>query len=208
MEHINILKGNKACVSKVVKNQWLTSEITTMMDKIIKEKWFVCEAIYPKEVPGCEIFDYNGCKRLYHNKDRFFALEGEKLNSEAGKYCNLNADFLSAEKIIIQQRDEAAFDHWCNSDLFELTSLWPERQLVVVVNHKNRQLIAFAPIFVVCTPELHSTKDLEKCLAFMNEFSSYMNKMEKSFGKKNSQEVIPFLKNSYNLLLWLKNHCY
>ena len=89
-----------------------------------------------------------------------------------------------------------------------LTSLWPERQLVVVVNHKNRQLIAFAPIFVVCTPELHSTKDLEKCLAFMNEFSSYMNKMEKSFGKKNSQEVIPFLKNSYNLLLWLKNHGY
>lgn len=208
MEHIKILTGKKACVNKAVKNQWLTPEIIAMMDKIIKEKCFVREVIYPKEILGCEIFEYNGCMRLYNNKDRFFALDGERINSEAGKYCDLNADFFSAEKIVVQQRDDKAFDHLCNSDPFELTSLWPERQLVVVANHKNRQLIAFAPVFIVCTPDLHSTKDLEKCLDFINEFSSYMNKVEKNLDKKKYQEAISFLKNSYNLLLWLKNHCY
>lgn len=203
MKHVN----NSNCMNNTVKNQWLTPEIIAIMDKIIKEKWFIREVIYPKEVQGCEIFNYNGCNRLYHNADRFFALEGERLNSESGMYCNLNADFFSAERIIIQQRNDVAFDHR-QSDHFELNSLWPTRQLVVAANHKNKQLIAFAPIFVAYTEKSHSTNDLEKCFAFAKELSSYINRAEKELSKTKSKEAISFLKNSYNLLLWLKNHCY
>ena len=95
-----------------VKNRWMTPEVTAVTDKLCKEKWFVREVIYPKEVLGCEIFEYNGCMRLYHNKDRFFAMEGERLNTEAGKYCNLNVDFFSAERIDLQKPDNEAFDRW------------------------------------------------------------------------------------------------
>ena len=204
MEHVNILTGNETCVNKVVKNQWLTPEVIAMMDKIIKEKWFVREVIYPKEVPGCEIFDYNGCKRLYHNTDRFFALEGERLNSEAGKYCNLNTDFFSAERIIIQQRDDEAFDHWCNTDPFELTSLWPERQLVIATRRDTKQLVALAPVFEVCK----SSAEMKKSFEFEKEFLIYKNNLKRSLDKTKSSEALAFLNNSYNLLLWLKNHCY
>ena len=202
------MKQSIAENGKTAGNHWFTPEITAMMDNITKEKWFVREVIYPKEIKGCEIFDYNGCMRLYHNSARFFALDGEKLNSEAGKYCNLNVDFFSAEKIIIQQRDEAAFDHWCNSDPFELTSLWPERQLVIAARHDTKQLIAFAPVFVVCTPELHATVDMRKSFSFEKEFNIYRNRAEKSFGRETPSEPLSFLKNSYDLANWLRVHCY
>jgi hypothetical protein len=188
-------------------NCWFTSETMVMMDEIIKEKWFVREVIYPKDVIGCEIFEYNGCKRLYHGKDRFFAMEGEKLNTETGKYCNLNVDFSSAEKIVIQKRDDAAFDHW-QSDLFELTSLWKDRQLVIAINHKTDQLIAFAPIFVVNTPKFHTTPDMKNFHEFEHEFLHYWHNLEKSYAKTIPAETSAFFKNSYNLLLWLKSHCY
>ena len=206
----------KTCISatdkfqkdNAVSNLWFTPEITTMTNKIVKEKWFVREVIYPKEVKGCEIFDYYNCMRLYHNVDRFFALEGERLNSEAGKYCNLNVDFFSAERIIIQQRDEAAFDHWCNSEPFELTSLWPKRQLVIAARHDNRQLVAFAPIFAAYTPDFHFTGDMERSMEFEKEFLSYQKHVEKSLSKKIASESLSFLKNSHSLLVWLRNHCY
>lgn len=186
---------------------WFTPETMVMIDKIIKERWFVREVIYPKEVSGCEIFNYNGCKRLYHDKDRFFALEGEALNYQEGKYCNLNADFFSGEKIVIQQRDDAAFDHW-QSQPFELTSLWPGRQLVVVANHKTMELIAFSPVFMVCTPEFHVTRDMEKSFMYEKEFLTHWKHIEKDLGKAISPEMLSFLRNSHNLQLWLKNHCY
>lgn len=208
MEQIIDLKNDRIYAEKAAQNHWFTPEVTDMLNKIITEKRFVREVIYPKEVPGCEIFEYNGCMRLYHNKARFFALEGEKLNTEAGKYCNLNVDFFSAEKIIIQQRDDAAFDHWSSSDPFELTSLWPERQLVIAADHKDRRLIAFAPIFVVCTPEYHSTSDFGKFYKFSAEFEVYRHHTKKCLGEAISPETLSFLKNSYDLLIWLKNHCY
>ncbi len=194
--------------NNVIDGSWMTPDITAMMNKIVTEKWFVREVIYPKEVIGCEIFDYNGCMRLYHNTDRFFALENERLNSEAGKYCNLNVDFFSAEKIVVQQRDEEAFDHWCNSDPFELTSLWPDRQMVIAANHQTKQLMAFAPIFVAYTSDLCLSKDMEKSFEFEKEFTDYRKQTEKKHDEAISQETLSFLTNSYNLLLWLKNHCY
>ncbi len=202
------MKQSIAENGKTAGNHWFTPEITAMMDNIMKEKWFVREVIYPKEIKGCEIFDYNGCMRLYHNSARFFALDGERLNSEAGKYCNLNIDFFSAEKIIIQQRDEAAFDHWCNSAPFELTSLWPERQLVIAARHDTKQLIAFAPVFVVCTPEFHATEDMRRSINFEREFHLYRNRVKKNFGKETPSEPLSFLKNSYDLANWLRVHCY
>ena len=208
MKQTCIATNGRSRTGKAAQNLWFTPEITAMMDKIVNGKWFVREVIYPKEVKGCEIFDYNGCMRLYHNADRFFALDGERLNTEAGKYCNLNVDFFSAEKIIIQQRDEAAFDHWCNSDPFELTSLWPERQLVIAARHDTKQLIAFAPIFVAYTPEFHLTGDMRKSFNFELEFNIYRSRTEKRLGQETSSESLSFLKNSHSLLLWLKNHCY
>ena len=208
MKQTGVLTNGRSYTDKAAANLWLTPKITAMTDKIINGKWFVREIIYPQEVKGCEIFEYNGCMRLYHNADRFFSLEGERLNSEAGKYCNLNVDFFSAAKIIIQQRDEAAFDHWCNSDPFELTSLWPDRQLVIAASHDTKQLTAFAPIFTVYNHEFHPTKDMEKSYEFASEFEAYCKHMEKSSDKAMPSESLSFLKNSYNLLLWLKKHCY
>lgn len=205
---IQTTENGKNATTTAAPNNWFTPEITAMANKIATEKWFVREVIYPKEVPGCEIFEYNGCMRLYHNVDRFFALDGEHLNTQAGKYCNLNADFFSADKIMIQQRDEAAFDHWCNSDPFELTSLWPERQLVIAARHDTKQLIAFAPIFLAYTPEFHLTGDMRKSFNFELGFNIYRSRIEKRLGQENPSESLSFLKNSYNLLLWLKNHCY
>lgn len=208
MKQTCISTNDRSPKDKTVSNLWFTPEITAIMNKIAKEKWFVREVIYPQEVKGCEIFDYNGCMRLYHNVDRFFALEGERINVETGKYCNLNIDFFSAEKIIIQQRDEAAFDHWCNTDPFELTSLWPKRQLVIAARRDTKQLVAFAPIFVAYTPDFHLTGDLKKSMEFEKEFLVYQKHVEKSSDKEIASESSSFLKNSYNLLLWLKNHCY
>lgn len=203
MKQLTISTKSKTYANNVSKNLWLTPEITAMLDKFAKEKWFVREVIYPKEILGCEIFEYNGCMRLYHNKDRFFALDGEKINSEAGKYCNLNADFFSADKIIIQQHDNESFDHW-QSDQFDLTSLWKNRQLVIAVDHKSKQLIAFSPIFEVC----QSSVEMKKSFEFEKEFLFYKNNMERDLDENKSSETLSFLKNSYNLLLWLKNHCY
>ena len=208
MKQIIDSKNDKLYAEKAAQNHWFTPEVADMMNKIITEKWFVREVIYPKEVPRCEIFDYNGCMRLYHNKARFFALEGEKLNTEAGECCNLHVDFFSADKIIIQQRDDAAFDHWSNSDPFELTSLWPTRQLVIAADHKDKRLIAFAPIFVVCTPEFHSTSDFGKFYKFAAEFEVYRHHTEKYLDKAIYSDAQSFLKNSCDLLNWLKNHCY
>ena len=191
-----------------VENRWLTPEVTAVTDKLCKEKWFVREVIYPKEILGCEIFEYNGCMRLYHNKDRFFAMEGERLNTEAGKYCNLNVDFFSAERIDLQKPDNEAFDRWNNGENIELTSLWQGRQLVIAARHDDRQLLAFAPIFAAYTPEFHSTKDMERSLEFENEFLAYRKCVENSLDETQAAEALSFLQNSYNLLLWLKRHCY
>ena len=208
MEQTIISTKDNTYTGKVTKNCWLTPEITAILDKLITEKWFIREVIYPKEVPGCEIFDYNGCMRLYHNAGRFFALNDERLNSEAGKYCNLNIDFFSAERIIIQKPDEKAFDRWNNGECIELTSLWPKRQMVIAARRDTKQMIAFAPIFVVYTPQFYLTKDMERSYDFEREFRCYKNHTEKSLRQGASSETLAFLKNSYDLLLWLKNHCY
>ena len=201
------ISTNDSSHNNAVANLWFTPETTAMINKIVTGKWFVREVIYPKEIQGCEIFNYNGCMRLYHNVDRFFALDGERINVEVGKYCNLNINFFSAEKIIIQQRDEAAFDHWCNTDPFELTSLWPDRQLVIAADRYTKQLVAFAPIFSVYTPDLHSTEDMKKVLEFEIEFLAYQKHLKKSLGKEITSESLSFLKNSHSLLLWLRNNC-
>lgn len=196
-------KNDDGYAEQVAKNVWFTPKVIKMMDKIVMNRLIVREVIYPKKVPGCEIFTYNGCKRLYHNNDRFFVLEGERLNREAGKCCNLNADFFSAEKIVVQQRDGAAFDHWCNSDPFDLASLWPELQIVIVADYKSSQLIAFAPILIAHTPKFHPADYMN----FVTEFEDYWKHMEKRLGEEKAKENFPFWQNSYNLLLWLIKHC-
>ena len=135
-------------------------------------------------------------------------MNNERLNTEIGKYCNLNIDFVSAEKIIIRQPDETAFDKWNNGAQFELTSLWPERQLVVATNHTTHQLMALAPIFVVSTPEFRSTSDLERFYEFEEEFKLCRKHLETRQIKALHPETPDFLQNSYNLLIWLRNHCY
>ena len=51
-------------------------------------------------------------------------------------------------------------------------------------------------------------KDIGKFYDFEKEFNLYCEMSEKKLGKSNVPETLVFLKNSYNLLIWLKNHCY
>ena len=49
---------------------------------------------------------------------------------------------------------------------------------------------------------------MQKSFQFEKEFKAYADNKEKLLSNTIPKEISSFLKNSYNLWFWLKNHCY
>ena len=168
----------------LAERHWFTPEVMVQMKKIWENRWFLRETAGPKEIPHCCITKENVGMSLSSGFDSF----------------NLKADFFSAEKIIIQQQD-SAFNLWCDEPL-NLASLWPDRQVVVAVNPKDKKVLGFAPIFVVHTQEKgFFTRDADEFEIFVKEFHAYYDEERKA------SAVLSFAQTSLSLLFWLKNHC-
>lgn len=96
-------------------------------------------------------------------------------------------------------------------DAFELTSIWPERQLVVSEDEKGF-IRSFAPIFLTrqkghkpFTPD-HKEFNLfieEEAACFKEMRSKIWDGLEKNIAKEFCINVAHF----HDLLLWLERHC-
>lgn len=115
----------------------------------------------------------------------------------------------SADKIIIRKMSKKTKE-WIG-DAFELTSIWPERQLVVSEDEKGF-IRSFAPIFLTrqkghkpFTPD-HKEFNLfieEEAACFKEMRSKIWDGLEKNIAKEFCINVAHF----HDLLLWLERHC-
>lgn len=202
MKQTGIVVNRKAAeFQAATQNCWFDTKISAITKRIIREKWFVDEVIHPQKILNCEIIEHNGCMRLYNDKDKFFCMDGEQIGDEA---CKI--DFFSAEKIMLIQRNETTSDR--SAEKFELTSLWPKRQLVVAARHESKQLLAFAPIFVVRNSKWQPTADKKCFFDFATEFIIICDYIRKDPGNAASSDALAVMENSKKLLFWLKDHCY
>lgn len=193
MKKVNVVRKNaeRSIDAVIAGNRWLTSATIDKVAKVLVEDWFVREVIYPKEISGCKIIDCGGYRRLYNGDETPFSLK---------------ADFFSAEKIVIQQRSND-FDHWNTDERFELTSLWPEKQLVIAVEHDTQQLIAFAPIFIAPRSKKISPKTRFEFHEFMEELQAYCDHVKKTHNGTFPPSTLSIMLHSISLLYWLRDHC-
>ena len=170
---------------------WFTPKIMEKLDNIWSKPWFFRELAYPKEIPQCSI-----------GKDR----EGMFLCFGSNRF-NLTADFYSAEKIVIQQRTDK-FDPW-DGEPFDITSLWPNRQMVIVVNPHDKKVLGFAPIFIIHSKKEASffTDDYDEFNIFVKEFHEYFEQIITNHNERVSSALASIAQTSLSLCFWLKDYC-
>ena len=174
----------------LAERHWFTPDVIAKMKEIWEKRWFLKETAYPKQIPRCHISHENGCMSLSCGINQF----------------NMKADFYSAERIIIQQQD-GQFDPWCGEPI-DLTSIWPDRQFVIIVNSNDKRICGFAPIFAVYSKEKgFFTKDDDEFKIFVEEFHAFYDYMRENNNGKVPSEMTSFAQISLSLSFWLKDHC-
>lgn len=224
-------------------NRYFTDEVKEalyMLFSSINENtgYILVECSAPKTIPNCNGFDLaagrlvSGTERFTDSRENFLSssptaaktlhhqrhvildydwVEGKL--KEPGVCPNYYYGFrtFSADKVVIQKINTRT--NGVVGEPFELTSLWPERQLVVTVDTHNR-LSSFAPVFLTRNRKnglLGLTPDSKEYARFIEEGSEYFKeiapKVWSELENRRAQEFAKNVDGFYVLLLWLEKHC-
>lgn len=175
-----------------MKKNYFTPELVPSINGIWsctgQEGWYLKDLVNEKEIPNCEQIDAGRFKQL----------------SSRGKVFDTTELYVSAEEIIVQKEING---QW-NGEMIDLAAIWPEHQLVVGLNPETKQVMRFAPVFVVYDAETGLlTKDNENFRVFVEGIKSYLPYARLILRDEAKRRVNMFAQKTLNLVWWLKEHC-